>query len=87
MPGRSGGRLRDRWLPRIVAVEISFVVVFSLWYLGRYYHVVPKFNFMTYAAFLLAFGIVIIVGDVLYDALQAIALLSLQWINSMFMNL
>jgi hypothetical protein len=58
---------RDRWLPRIAAVEISFVVVFSLWYLGRYYHVVPKFNFMAYAVFLLGLGTVIILGDVLYD--------------------
>lgn len=58
---------RDRWLPRIAAVEISFVVVFSLWYLGRYYHVLPKFNFMAYAVFLLALGTVIMLGDVLYD--------------------
>lgn len=58
--------LRDRWLPRIVAVEISFLVVFSLWYAGRYYNVVPKFNFLTYAAFLVIFGAVIVVGDVLY---------------------
>jgi hypothetical protein len=58
---------RDRWLPRIVALEISFLVVFSLWYLGRYYHVVPKFNFLVYAAFLLVFGAAILVGDVIYE--------------------
>lgn len=58
---------RDRWLPRIVAVELVFLVVFSLWYAGRYYHVVPKFNFLVYAAFLLAAGVVIMVGDVLYE--------------------
>jgi hypothetical protein len=59
--------IRDRWLPRIVVVEIVFLVVFSLWYAGRYYHVVPKFNFLAYAAFLLAVGAVIMVGDVLYE--------------------
>jgi hypothetical protein len=58
--------VRDRWLPRIAAIEISFLVVFSLWYLGRYYHVVPKFNFLTYAAFLVFFGVAIVVGDMLY---------------------
>jgi hypothetical protein len=58
--------VRDRWLPRIVAIEISFLVVFSLWYLGRYYYIVPKLNFLTYAAFLVVFGAVIVVGDVLY---------------------
>jgi len=58
--------LRDRWLPRIVAIEISFLVVFSLWYLGRYYYIVPKFNFLTYAAFLVFFGVAIVVGDMLY---------------------
>jgi hypothetical protein len=58
--------LRDRWLPRIVAVEISFLVVFSLWYLGRYYYIVPKLNFLTYAAFLVFFGVATIVGDILY---------------------
>jgi hypothetical protein len=57
----------DRWLPRIVAVEIAFLVFFSLWYAGRYYHVVPKFNFLVYAAFLLVAAIVILVGDVLYE--------------------
>lgn len=59
--------VRDRWLPRIVAVEVSFLVVFSLWYLGRYYHVVPKFNFLVYAASLLVLGVVILVGDVLFE--------------------
>jgi hypothetical protein len=59
--------IRDRWLPRIVAVEIVFLVVFSLWYAGRYYHVVPKYNFLAYAAFLLAAGVAIMVGDVLYE--------------------
>lgn len=58
---------RDRWLPRILAVEIVFLVVFSLWYAGRYYHVVPKFNFLVYAAFLIVVGVVIMVGDVLYE--------------------
>jgi hypothetical protein len=58
---------RDRWLPRIVALELSFIVVFSLWYLGRYYHVVPKFNFLTYAAFLVIFGAVVIAGDVIHE--------------------
>jgi hypothetical protein len=58
--------VHDRWLPRIVAVELSFLVVFSLWYAGRYYHVVPKFNFLTYAAFLVVIGAVIVVGDVFY---------------------
>ena len=57
----------DRWLPRIIVVELSFVVVFSLWYLGRYYRVLPKFNFLAYVAFLLVFGVAILAGDVFYE--------------------
>ena len=59
--------VRDRWLPRIVAIEILFVVTFSLWYLGRYYHVIPKFNFLVYAAFLIVFGAAVLIGDVIYE--------------------
>jgi hypothetical protein len=59
--------IRDRWFPRIVALEIVFLVVFSLWYMGRYYHIVPKFNFLAYVAFLLVFGTVTLAGDMIYE--------------------
>jgi len=59
--------VRDRWLPRIALVELVFIVAFSLWYVGRYYHVLPEFNFLAYTAFLLVAGVVILVGDVLYE--------------------
>lgn len=59
--------VRDRWLPRIVVVEISFLVVFSLWYIGRYYHVIPKFNFLVYAGFMLVLAVAILIGDVIHE--------------------
>jgi hypothetical protein len=58
---------RDRWLPRIVAIEVAFLVLFSLWYVGRYYHIIPKFNLLAYAALLLVFGAAFLIGDVIYE--------------------
>jgi hypothetical protein len=59
--------IRDRWLPRIVVVEIAFLLVFSLYYVARYYYIIPKFDFMSYAVFLVVLVPLILVCDVIYE--------------------
>jgi hypothetical protein len=62
--------VRDRWLPRIVVLEAAFIMVFSLWYVARYYRVIPKFDFMSYAIFTLIMGVIFIAVDIVYERMR-----------------
>jgi hypothetical protein len=46
---------RDRWLPRILAVELVFLSVFTLFYAGRY-HSLPLLRFWQYVVIVLLVG-------------------------------
>jgi hypothetical protein len=57
---------RDRWLPRIIAVEIAFLLPVLAWYAGRYY-ALPKTSVFVYLAVALVAGILIVAGDMAYQ--------------------
>ena len=46
---------RDRWLPRILALELVFLSVFTLFYAGRY-HSLPLLRFWQYVVIVLLVG-------------------------------
>jgi hypothetical protein len=57
---------RDRWLLRLVAVEIAFLLPVLAWYGGRYYGL-PKTSIFVYLAVALFAGILIMMGDIAYQ--------------------
>jgi hypothetical protein len=54
---------RDRWLGRIVAFEVLFLVTFTVWYAGRYLGL-PSMNFWGYVVLILVVGVGAIVVDI-----------------------
>jgi hypothetical protein len=56
----------DRWLPRLIAVEISFLLPVLAWYAGRYY-ALPKTSIFVYLGVALTAGVLIVVGDIAYQ--------------------
>jgi hypothetical protein len=57
---------RDRWLGRIVALEVLFLLVFTAWYAGRYLGL-PKFDFWDHAIIALVLGGAVLIVDVLRE--------------------
>jgi hypothetical protein len=56
----------DRWLPRLIAVEISFLLPVLAWYAGRYYGL-PKTSIFVYLGVALIAGVLVVVGDISYQ--------------------
>ena len=57
---------RDRWLPRILVLELIFLSTFTIWYAGRYYSL-PVLNFWQYVVIVLLAGGGLLVADVLRE--------------------
>jgi len=57
---------RDRWLPRIVGVELVFLVTFTIWYISRY-DALPVLNFWGYVLIVLLVGGGLLVADVIHE--------------------
>jgi hypothetical protein len=57
---------RDRWLGRIVALEVLFLLVFTAWYAGRYLGL-PKLDFWDHAIIALVLGGAVLIADVLRE--------------------
>jgi peptidoglycan/LPS O-acetylase OafA/YrhL len=57
---------RDRWLPRILALELVFLLTFTLWYGSRYYRL-PLFNFWGYVIIVLIVGGMLLAADILRE--------------------
>ncbi len=53
---------RNAWLPRVVAMEIIFLLFFGQWYANRYYHFGGQLPFETMVAIILGLWAVIFLG-------------------------
>ncbi len=58
---------KDRWLWRGLLIEGVFVGMVTLWYLGRYFHLLPVLSLKVLVMVVLALGVAIVVGGILYD--------------------
>jgi hypothetical protein len=47
---------KDAWLTRLLIVESVFVLIFTEWYISRYYALIPKLNFWLMTAVILGLG-------------------------------
>jgi hypothetical protein len=47
---------KDAWLTRLLIVESVFILVFTEWYVSRYYRLIPRLNFWLMTAVILALG-------------------------------
>ncbi len=62
---------KDSWLPRIVALEVLCVLLFSQWYLARYYRVGIHLPIMVVLALGVGFTALILLGGWIWDSIQA----------------
>jgi hypothetical protein len=53
---------RDAWLTRLLAVEGLFVLLFTEWYISRYYRIFERLNFWVMVGVILAAAALILVG-------------------------
>ena len=67
---RYAAQTRDRWFRRIWIVEGVFVLVFTEWYLTRYYPGVPALSFEILIALIVGISLIVIVGGWLRDRRQ-----------------
>jgi hypothetical protein len=58
---------RDVWLPRWFAVEAACVLLFTEWYLSRYYPVFPQLSIWTMVILCVAASTAILVGGWVFD--------------------
>lgn len=58
---------RDSWLPRWFAVEAACVLLFTEWYLSRYYPVFPQLNIWIVVVLCLVASALILLGGWLFD--------------------
>jgi len=61
---------RSPWLPRIVVMEVIFLVFFSQWYANRYYHFGPQLEFWQMVAFIVGAWVLVFLGGWLWDGRQ-----------------
>lgn len=58
---------RDAWLPRLVLVEMAFLLVTGLWYAGRYTHVLPILSFSLMGGLMAGVTLLVVVMGVWLD--------------------
>ena len=58
---------RDAWLPRLVFIEMAFLIVTGWWYAGRYTHLVPILSFSLMAGLMIGFTSLVLAGGVWWD--------------------
>ncbi|NOZ72765.1 MAG: hypothetical protein GXP38_12785, partial [Chloroflexi bacterium] len=61
---------RDAWLPRLLAVEVVFLVFFTQWYANRYYDIFGQLPFWTMVAWITGLSGFILAGGWLWDRWQ-----------------
>jgi hypothetical protein len=57
---------RDRWMGRIIALEVLFLLIFTIWYGGRYLGL-PAMNFWGYVLLILIVGLAAVVIDLVRE--------------------
>ena len=58
---------KSRWFPRVIAMEVLFLLFFSQWYANRYYHFGPQLGFGQMVMVILGSWVLIIFGGWVWD--------------------
>jgi len=58
---------KDRWFRRILAVEATFLLIFTQWYFSRYLLIGPNLGFKLVVGLILGISLAILIGGVIRD--------------------
>ncbi|MFH2040495.1 MAG: hypothetical protein ABIJ65_13775 [Chloroflexota bacterium] len=53
---------RNHWFPRMILIELIFIVLFSYWYATRYFSNLPEFSFTLMVPLIVFLSVVVILG-------------------------